>query len=72
MKTVIFISLRTIEEVETKYEICPRATKRERWKTEGDDKAVDRCQMAVTNEGCRIERDKARCGKWCRAGTKER
>ena len=40
MKTVIFISLRTIEEVETKYEICPRATKRERWKTEGDDKAV--------------------------------
>ena len=58
MKTVIFISLRTIEEVETKYEIWPRATKRERWKTEGDDKAVDRCQMAVTNEGCRIERDK--------------
>ena len=63
----IFISLRTVDGVETAVGKCPRATKTERRTTERGDTTVDKCSRAATGERWRIEADDTAVDKCSRA-----
>ena len=68
----IFISLRTIEGVETAVAKCPRATKTERRTTEQGDTTADKCSRAATGEKWTIEADDTTVYKCSRATKRER
>ena len=68
----VFISLRTIEGIETAVGKCPRATKTERRTTEGSDTTTEKCSRATTGERWRIEAEDTAVDKCSRATNRER